>query len=477
LVEAVTSGMKRAMTKKVTITILAVLVSIFSWAQQVFFIYIQTENRQPFYVRLNNKVYSSTAAGYLVLSKLTSGDYRLKAGFPKSEQPEMDFLCRVNNEDQGYALKDFADKGWGLFNLRSFAIQMPGTATATDAGTGDKNSSYANVLANVVKDPTIKDVKTETPPPVKPAEPPVAVTPLEPAVKTVAKDTPAAAPEVQVKKEEPVPAPPVKAPPVVTEPPPPAPVTEPAAQPVTEPAPPPAPTAVTRIFTFKGSQGTDQVYTLQTAGITDTVRIFIPKPKEVVPPPPPADTVAKPTVAESNDKRFLNIPVTPQVTDSVKKDTVAAAPPSKPIVDTVTLIKPPENLPTKPAVADSTVVAKTPPVEPVPPAPTPPSKLVMFNTNCDKVATEDDYIKLRKKMAGERNDDDMAEVARKAFKQRCFLVQHLKGLAALFSTDEGRYRFFDAAYAYTYDTEQFKTLGDLLKDPYVIGRFNAMIRK
>ncbi|MEO7766014.1 MAG: hypothetical protein ABIS01_01265, partial [Ferruginibacter sp.] len=42
-------------------------------AQQNHFIYVQTENRQPFYVKVNSKLYSSSATGYLVVAKLKEG--------------------------------------------------------------------------------------------------------------------------------------------------------------------------------------------------------------------------------------------------------------------------------------------------------------------------------------------------------------------------------------------------------------------
>ncbi len=38
--------------------------------QQDRFIYLQTENKQPFFVKFNNKTYNSYPLGYLIISKL-----------------------------------------------------------------------------------------------------------------------------------------------------------------------------------------------------------------------------------------------------------------------------------------------------------------------------------------------------------------------------------------------------------------------
>src|SRR5450432_1477878 len=93
-------------------------------AQQNHFIYIQTENKQPFYVKLDKKLYSSSASGYLVVPKLKDGTYNLAIGFPKGEWTEQNMLCTINNNDIGYLLKNFESKGWGLFNLQTLAVIM-----------------------------------------------------------------------------------------------------------------------------------------------------------------------------------------------------------------------------------------------------------------------------------------------------------------------------------------------------------------
>ena len=78
-------------------------------------------------------------------------------------------------------------------------------------------------------------------------------------------------------------------------------------------------------------------------------------------------------------------------------------------------------------------------------------------------------------MAGEKNDDDMISEARKTFKTKCFSTVQIRNLSTLFLTDESKYKFFDAAYQYVSDLENFSTLQSALKEEYYINRFKAMI--
>jgi hypothetical protein len=98
--------------------------TLFSIAQKKHFIYIQSEDKQPFYVMMQNKNYSSTLSGYLVIPKLKNGRYFFTAGFPKNIYPEQHFTCVINDSDLGFSLKRFGNQGWGLFNYVSFATIM-----------------------------------------------------------------------------------------------------------------------------------------------------------------------------------------------------------------------------------------------------------------------------------------------------------------------------------------------------------------
>src|ERR1019366_223905 len=142
--------------KRLIVFIFILFSVVFAKAQQVHFIYLQTENGQPFYVKLDRNVISSSSAGYLILPKLVDGDYKLSVGFPKKEFPEENFQIIVDKKNEGYLLKNFGEKGWGLFNMQSFAVVMGGGTNAPDTVSKNLQSDpFSKMLANVVKDSSI----------------------------------------------------------------------------------------------------------------------------------------------------------------------------------------------------------------------------------------------------------------------------------------------------------------------------------
>jgi hypothetical protein len=80
-------------------------------------------------------------------------------------------------------------------------------------------------------------------------------------------------------------------------------------------------------------------------------------------------------------------------------------------------------------------------------------------------------------MAAENKMETMLKTARKYFRSKCFSTEQIKDLSYLFLTNEGKYRFFDAAYPFTSDSDQYDILESQLTDEYYITRFKAMIRK
>lgn len=229
-------------------------------AQQSRFIYIQTENKQPFYVKVDKKLFSSLASGYVIIPKLTDGTYNLSIGFPKNESPVQNIQCSIDKKDQGYLLKNFGEKGWGLFNLQTLNVLMPSaTVQSAPPVIVNKTDTFSTMLSEVVNDPTIKQVvqapKIE---PVKKEEPKIEViTPIEPA-----------------KPEEPIVA-------AKTE-------------------------TITRTLFNTNAEGTEAIYIDKNGDQLDTIRIFIPaekvQPKPVEVKTEPAKEPLKEIVKEEQTK-------------------------------------------------------------------------------------------------------------------------------------------------------------------------------
>ena len=120
--------------------IFGLLLSASLHAQQYYFAYVQTDNKQPFYVKVNNKLFSSSASGYVVIPKLTTGNYSLVIGFPKDQWPQQTIALNIGSTDAGFLLKNFGEQGWGLYNLQSMQVVMnneKGSAAATIASGND----------------------------------------------------------------------------------------------------------------------------------------------------------------------------------------------------------------------------------------------------------------------------------------------------------------------------------------------------
>jgi hypothetical protein len=480
-------------------------------AQQNHFIYLQTENKYPFYVKMDKKILSSSVSGYLIIPKLQDGNYALTIGFPKEEWPEQQVTCTVNKKDVGYLVKNFGSKGWGLFNLQTMEVIKLGSGVAgTKVVPEDtKQDIFSNTLSNVVNDPSIiikseeekalakqdsmaliKDekpvikedtlvtVKEEVKPPLKETEK-VVVAEDKTREKIILKQETKPLIEL-IKKEEPV---------VTSQ-------------------------KISRLFSLTSSEGTDMVYVDMVNGVADTVRLFIPaekntelvkqekkitvpiieiprkeeEKKDTIKAEPEKIAVVKPAEQKEEEvkKELVKETVrteelkTPAKTEEIKKEEPKKEPAKESnktrdskFIDI--------ELPNPNAVKKDTLVnpflstgeKKTEPAKEKPAATI--AKPLIFNSDCKSLASDDDFLKLRKKMAAEDKDDDMLAAAKKAFKAKCFTTEQVKNLSVLFLKDEGKYKFFDMTYPFVSDSYNFGTLEGQLTDNYFITRFKAMI--
>jgi hypothetical protein len=375
--------------KKMLQLAFVLFVSVAARAQQNYFVYVQTDNKQPFYIKMKDKIMSSSTAGYLVIPKLTTGTYSFTVGFPKDQWAPQPFNITIGTNDVGYLLKNFGVKGWGLYNIQTMEISMNGSpASSTVKTAADNDDVFATTLSGVAN--TNISVKKEV--------------------------TPAPA------KEEPIP---VKA--------------TSAKQVEKSPL-----GKIEKIQTFNDDDGKTLVYIDRQSNKIDTVRIFIPiENAPVVKESVAVKNVEMVKTEPVKDKKFLDIDMQNPNEKTVEKKE-----------------------PVKKEIPLSTVepIIKTE------------KSILTFNSDCKANATDDDFFKTRKKMVAEDTDDTMVEAARKQFKQKCYSVEQIKNLSLLFLNDAGKYKFFDAVYPYTSDTQNFASLEDLIKDEYYIKRFKSMLR-
>ena len=147
------------------------------YGQQNHFIYIQADDKQIFNVQVNNKTFTSSDIGYVIIPKLNDGKYQLNISFPNNKFPDQQFNCVINKADAGYALKNYKDKGWGLFNFESLEVTMAGNdATVAEAQIDTiktqidttitqndtaKSNAFGEMLSQVVNDTSLKVTPVE----------------------------------------------------------------------------------------------------------------------------------------------------------------------------------------------------------------------------------------------------------------------------------------------------------------------------
>ncbi|GAB3412354.1 DUF4476 domain-containing protein [Niabella aquatica] len=367
--------------------------------QSKYFVYLQTEPAQPFYIKINNQKIEANASGYLILPQLKDGDYKLVVGFPQSKAEEQAFNFRIDSKDKGYLIKDYGADGWGLFDLQTMAIQKaikPGAEAVAkkpdtpkpepknEPAMAENVSDFTKILSQAAKDPSLLEKPKPAPVEEKPAEQPVSAPPV--AVETTP-DRKKTDQPVERKEEG---AAPVK--------------------------------GVSLVYDDRNEFGQ-----------ADPITIFIPEPRAVSNSGSSAQTVPVDTG-------------TPAAEAAPKKEPAFKVEEKTPL---------PKN--EEPKQAAKTVVKTT-------------------NSACKSVADEDDFLKLRRTMASQVNDDSMIAEAQKAFKAKCYTTAQIKYLSSMFLSNAGKYNFYAAAYPHVADKEHFSSLESEIKDTHYKSRFNSLIQ-
>jgi len=131
--------------------------SICAFAQNSKFIYLQSENKEEFFVKLDKKVFNSSPAGYLIIPKLSDNTYPLIIGFYEAGLPEISTIVKIRDANLGLLLKNTADKGWSLFNLQTMqplAVKKE-FPSGKEEKAGPGIDEFSRILAQVVDEPSI----------------------------------------------------------------------------------------------------------------------------------------------------------------------------------------------------------------------------------------------------------------------------------------------------------------------------------
>jgi len=150
-------------------------------AQDRFFLYVQTDNDQAFYARVQGRTLSSSASGYLILPRISDSSLILTIGFPKRLFPEQTFHIRNIESDKGFVLKNTPDKGWILTDMQSSVALLASSSEVPRASDPPARSSadpFSELLSTVINDsslsetPIVRNTPAATPKPDLPGKQP-----------------------------------------------------------------------------------------------------------------------------------------------------------------------------------------------------------------------------------------------------------------------------------------------------------------
>ena len=440
----------------------AALFALFSFlvcsasSQRIYFIYLQSETQRPFFIKLGDKLQSSSASGYLILSRLKDSTYTFAVGFTGKIQDEPVFTCPINKKDHGYLLKYFENKGWALVDIQTASIQMAASEGKKDASAVDVPvNAFTDLLAKAADDSTLKQnnrlpeekiTAMVIPPVVKNEELNKSEGTKEP---TTVRSGPADKEgRLDTSKDTAVPVP---ASTVIKQ------KEDSKASPINKPERKPA---VADTFKLESVDTSQRESDVKKAGLA----VALEKPMNSNAPFTRSKVARK---SESATTEGLGLTYIDTNADGSQ--------------DTIRLVIP-EDVSVRlndTAIPDPAIVRKE--TE----KPVTDSMLKTANNgslkkadgknSCRDIATDADFYKLRKKMAAGKSDGDMLTEAKRSFKAKCYTTRQVKNLGTLFLGDGGKYNFFEAAVLHITDPDNFVTLQSELKDDYFINRFKSLL--
>ncbi|NTS41157.1 DUF4476 domain-containing protein [Flavisolibacter sp. BT320] len=436
--------------KKLLLCCVAACLSVVASAQKVYFLYLQSDDQTPFYVRMGDKIHSSATAGYLIIPNLTDSTYTFGLGFAKNTNAETSFTVSINQNDKGFVIKNF-ESGLALFDFRDLSVVKANTVQTDNTVYETRSDNFSAVLSKAANDPGLLKVpvaKKETPAPEKPTEKETVIAKLEepkPAVQEKPVET-AKEPQVEPAPQTEVAKQAETKPDTVVE----NTVSEPVARETIVKETPaevkqePVVTLnetnfkrslVTRYAESSTTEGFGIVYVDKQEEKMDTIRILIPPSKVKL------DDGAQTASLSQIEKNTISTP-------TEAKQLEVKSPEEKP-----------ENKPVQEEKAAVTQTAVAPPIA----------------SSCKEVASDKDFMKLRSKMASRQTDESMIDEAKKVYRSKCFNVEQLRYLSSLFLTSAAKYQFFDASYNYVSDKQNFASLKAEIRDEYYLNRFKALV--
>lgn len=143
--------------KRSLLIVLLLIGGLLAQAQSTYFVYVQAEPAQPFLITYKNQTFRSSSSGYSIISNLTDSLLQFVLRFPNQNYPDQSFSVTTQRSDQGYLLKDYGDKGWGLLDWNTLVVSYADrpTASKNNRASAAGQSDFATLLARASGDSTL----------------------------------------------------------------------------------------------------------------------------------------------------------------------------------------------------------------------------------------------------------------------------------------------------------------------------------
>ncbi|HXB08367.1 MAG TPA: hypothetical protein VNW04_14655, partial [Puia sp.] len=123
------------------------------------FVLLQSDNRQPFYVRLGAQRYNSSPDGHLILAPLKDSSYTIAIGFAAQPGIEQTYAFGTPQKDQELLIRDSGETGWGLFDPQAkewmTVIARSGGREEVRAIGVRRDDAFSRLMAGVVRDTAV----------------------------------------------------------------------------------------------------------------------------------------------------------------------------------------------------------------------------------------------------------------------------------------------------------------------------------
>ena len=460
--------------KNLTCILIAFLLAASASAQKVYFLYFESENASPFYLKMDDKVFSA-GAGYFVLPNLVDSTYTISIGFP-SATAQYKFRVPMGGKDRGFIIRKF-DFGWGLFDLQTLSVIRPMADTWKSSVSYEyRTNDFIALLARASNDTSLFYLPVPIKEDIAVKEPELSEADKK---ETTQADTGAALVQVaNVTSSN-------GGDPVLTD----------SLIKTQGDSNSIAVNINNKDSVFNIAVVTDTTAAIKTGEIkteiqdivrTDTMAAQLSYDTltsiglvqdSVVQPKPLANNEtsinADPVAVKDIGDRFVRSTIKRHSESSTSEGFgLVFHDVTDGVTDTIQLIIPNPKISIRQDAVqfedgmlelrkDTVVVA-------------PPVKIIAAKS-CRSVASHNDFLRLRRNMAARDSDEAMLNEAKKFFRNKCVSTEQVKFLSTLFLTDGGKYSFFDAAFSHVTDHRAFPSLAAEISDEYYLKRFKALL--